>query len=251
MWVGKYIDHTLLKPEATLSEIEQLCDQAIEFSAASVCTNSYWTEIVASKLRGKSPVPCAVVGFPLGAQRKEIKALETSMAVADGAQEIDMVINIGALKCGLDKDVVEDIEAVVKAAHGKAVKVILETCLLSKDEIIRACSLAVIAGADFVKTSTGFSSAGASVEHVGLMRETVDRSGKKIKVKASGGIRTLEHVKAMILAGADRIGCSKGVEIVKELLANPIDEPKYERAESEIESLDVEHDERKQHNDSY
>jgi deoxyribose-phosphate aldolase len=252
-WAGKYIDHTLLKPEATLDEIEKVCDEALAIHAKSVCTNSYWTSVVAAKLSDQQTIPCAVVGFPLGAALTAVKALETTLAIQEGAREIDMVINVGALKSGVDKDVAEDIEAVVHAAKETSealsiepvgVKVILETALLTKDEIVRACRIATISGADFVKTSTGFAAAGgATVETVRLMKETVtklhaeDKTLKQVSVKASGGVRNLQQMIQMIEAGADRIGCSKSVEICQELISNPIDEPIYKPQEKKARSV--------------
>lgn len=214
MDIANYIDHTLLKSDATTEQIRVLCEEARQYSFASVCTNSVFTSFVAEQLRGSEVKTCAVVGFPLGAMATKAKALETKTAVEDGAEEIDMVLAIGLLKQGEDEKVRSDIEAVVREAHPKAsVKVIIEACLLTDEEKERACRLSLEAGADYVKTSTGFSTGGASLEDVRLMKKTV---GEKMKVKASGGIRTLRSVLDFIEAGADRIGTSNGVQIVEE-----------------------------------
>ncbi len=208
------IDHTILKPEAVREEVKNVCDEALKYGFASVCVNGSWTPLVASALRGSPVKVCTVVGFPLGAMSTAAKAAETCAAVSDGAQEIDMVINIGALRGG-DRNVVEsDIRSVVEAARGNhaIVKVILETALLTDEEKLLACGLAQAAGADFVKTSTGFSKSGATVEDVALMRRTV---GPSMGVKASGGIRTLEDLRAMVAAGATRIGASASVRIIE------------------------------------
>ena len=210
--VAKYIDHTLLKPEATADEIDQLADEAREYGFASVCINPTWVKRSAERLRDSDVKTCAVIGFPLGANTAEIKAMEARRALRDGAREVDMVINVGALKSG-DYDVVrKDIEKVVDAAHegGAIVKVILETSKLSDEEKVIASAIAKAAKADYVKTSTGFGG-GATVFDVALMRETV---GPDIGVKASGGVRTAEEVEDMIAAGATRIGASAGVQIV-------------------------------------
>jgi deoxyribose-phosphate aldolase len=211
--IAQLIDHTLLKADATKAEIMVLLEEAKQFKFASVCINPTWVKIAAEFLRDTPKVKvCTVIGFPLGATTPEVKAFETTNAIENGAAEVDMVINIGALK---DKqyDLVEkDIKAVVDAAKGKALtKVIIETCLLTDEEKVKASELAVKAGADFVKTSTGFSTGGATAEDVALMRKTV---GPKIGVKASGGVRSLEDTEAMIKAGANRIGASSGVKIV-------------------------------------
>ena len=212
MNLASYIDHTILKPEATKQDVLKLCDEAKQYGFASVCVNAYYTKLVADALKDSKVKTCVVVGFPLGATFTEIKARETELAIQNGADEVDMVINIGALK---DKDyatVEQDIKAVVDAAKGKAiVKVIIETCLLTEEEKIKACELSVQAGADFVKTSTGFSTGGATVEDVTLMKKTV---GDQALVKASGGVRDFKGAKAMIDAGADRIGASSGIKIV-------------------------------------
>ncbi|MBD1382096.1 deoxyribose-phosphate aldolase [Metabacillus arenae] len=211
--LAKTIDHTALKADTTKSQIETLCAEAKEFRFASVCVNPTWVETAASLLKDSGVDVCTVIGFPLGANTPETKAFETKDAINKGASEVDMVINIGALK---DKnyDLVErDIRAVVDAAKGKALtKVIIETSLLTNEEKVKACELSVKAGSDFVKTSTGFSSGGATVSDIELMRKTV---GPDLGVKASGGVRDLEGAKAMIEAGATRIGASAGVSIVK------------------------------------
>ncbi|MCD6571596.1 MAG: deoxyribose-phosphate aldolase [Deltaproteobacteria bacterium] len=218
MKIHEYIDHTLLKPEAIKGQVIKLCTEAKEYGFASVCVNPYYTSLVAKKLKGSEVKSCVVIGFPLGAIPKEVKAFETETAVKAGAQEVDMVINIGALKAK-DFDVVEeDIKAVVEAAKGKAlIKVIIECCLLTDKEKIEACELAVKAGTHFVKTSTGFSTGGATLKDVALMRKTV---GDKAGVKASGGIHDLKTALAMIEAGATRIGTSSGVKIMQEAMQN-------------------------------
>jgi deoxyribose-phosphate aldolase len=211
--IAQMIDHTLLKPEATEQEILKLCEEAKAHGFASVCVNPYFVKTAAQALQGSPVKVCTVIGFPLGATDARVKAYETKLAIEDGAQEVDMVINIGALKSGDDEAVERDIQAVVEVAKERAlVKVILETCLLTDEEIVRACELAKKAGADFVKTSTGFSSGGATVEAVRLMRQAV---GESLGVKASGGIRDYETAKAMIDAGATRIGASAGIKIVE------------------------------------
>ena len=212
------IDHTLLKQDATKEQVEKICAEAKEYTFASVCVNPTWVKISAELLTGTPVKVCTVIGFPLGASTPETKAFETTDAINNGASEIDMVLNVGALKSE-DLDLVRrDIEAVVNSAKGKAiVKVILETCLLTKDEIKVASQLSKNAGADFVKTSTGFSSGGATFEDVALMREVV---GPDLGVKASGGVRSLEDVQKMIEAGATRIGASSGVQIMQGLTSN-------------------------------
>ncbi|QHA92643.1 deoxyribose-phosphate aldolase [Bacillus sp. N1-1] len=211
--LAKMIDHTALKPDTSREQIEKLCDEARDFNFASVCVNPTWVALAAEKLEGAEAKVCTVIGFPLGAVTTETKAFETKDAIQKGATEVDMVINIGALKDGNNDLVEQDIKAVVEAAKGKAlVKVIIETCLLTDEEKTRACELSVKAGADYVKTSTGFSTAGATVEDIKLMRNTV---GPNIGVKASGGVRDLEGSQAMIDAGATRIGASAGVKIVQ------------------------------------
>ncbi|TCN24657.1 deoxyribose-phosphate aldolase [Mesobacillus foraminis] len=210
--IAGMIDHTLLKANATEEQIRQLCEEAKEYRFASVCVNPCWVKYCSSILKGSGVKTCTVIGFPLGANTYETKAYETKTAIEHGAEEVDMVINIGALKSGDDERVERDIRAVTEAAKGKALtKVIIETSLLTDDEKIRACKLAVKAGADFVKTSTGFSDGGATVEDVTLMRNTV---GPDIGVKASGGVRSPEDAKKMIDAGATRIGASSGAAIV-------------------------------------
>jgi deoxyribose-phosphate aldolase len=212
--VVNIIDHTLLKADATKAEIIKLVEEAKEYTFASVCVNPTWVKTAAELLADTPEVKvCTVIGFPLGASTPETKAFETKNAIDHGATEVDMVINIAALKDKQDELVEYDIHSVVEAAKGKALtKVIIETCLLTNEEKIRACKLAVKAGADFVKTSTGFSTGGATVEDIRLMRETV---GPDIGVKASGGVRSLEDALAMIEAGANRIGASSGVSISK------------------------------------
>ncbi|KXH87399.1 deoxyribose-phosphate aldolase [Sporosarcina sp. HYO08] len=212
---ASYIDHTLLKADATKEEILKICAEAKEFSFASVCVNPAWVETAAKALQGTSVKVCTVIGFPLGASTPEVKAFETKNAIQNGAEEIDMVINIGALRSGDDVLVQKDIESVVLAAKGKAiVKVIIETALLTQEEKRKACEISVLAGADFVKTSTGFSTGGATVEDVKLMRTVV---GPKMGVKASGGVRSFEDMTMMIDAGATRIGASSGVQIMQGL----------------------------------
>jgi deoxyribose-phosphate aldolase len=209
--IASMIDHTLLKPDATASQIEKLCREAKEYGFASVCFKPVWVARAAEWLKDSNVKVCTVVGFPLGATTKETKAFETRNAIENGADEIDMVMNIGALKSGEHTLVREDIAAVVEAAGGKTVKVILETGLLNDDEIRRASTLAKEAGAHFVKTSTGFGYGGATEAAVRLMRETV---GPDMGVKASGGVRDAETARKMIEAGANRIGASASVAIV-------------------------------------
>lgn len=211
MNIAGMIDHTMLKADASSETIRRYCREAKEYGFASVCVNTCHVPLVAKELKGSPVKVCCVVGFPLGAMLSTAKAFETAEAVKLGAEEVDMVINIGAMKDKNYKFVREDIRAVVKAASGKTVKVILETCLLDKEEIIKACELSVEAGADFVKTSTGFSTGGANVEDVALMKHTV---GEKARVKASGGIRTPEQAEALIRAGADRIGAGNGLVLL-------------------------------------
>lgn len=213
MELNRMIDHTLLKPESTEKQIENLCKEALEYNFKSVCINPCWVAKCHELLNGSEVSVCTVIGFPLGANSTNTKFYETEEAIKDGADEVDMVINIGKLKSGLYEDVKRDIEEVVKAAKGKIVKVIIETCLLSEDEKIKACKLSKEAGADFVKTSTGFSTAGAKVQDVKLMKENAGG----LKVKASGGIRDLKTAEEMIKNGADRLGVSAGIEIIKEL----------------------------------
>ena len=210
--IAAMIDHTLLKPEATRQQIESLCQEAKEYKFASVCVNPTWVGTAKELLQGSGVMVCTVIGFPLGATTSETKAFETKNAIENGAEEVDMVINIGALKDHNDELVEKDIRAVVEAAKGKAhTKVIIETSLLTNEEKIRACELAVKAGADFVKTSTGFSTGGATAEDIALMRKTV---GPDLGVKASGGVRSTEDVQKMIEAGATRIGASSSIAIV-------------------------------------
>lgn len=211
MKINKMIDHTMLKADSQKEIIERYCEEAKQYGFASVCVNSYYVPLVSERLRGSDVKTCCVVGFPLGAMLTSAKALEALESVKAGADEVDMVLNIGALK---DRDydtVYEDIKAVVEAAKPAIVKVIIETCLLTDEEKVKACELAVKAKAAFVKTSTGFSTGGATVEDVALMKKTV---GDKARVKASGGIRTPEDAKAMIEAGADRIGAGNGVILI-------------------------------------
>lgn len=213
--LAKFIDHTLLKADAKKEEILELCEEAKIYSFASVCINPTWVRTVAAALKESSVKVCTVIGFPLGASTSEVKAFETKNAIENGATEIDMVINISALRDGDDETVKKDIVSVVEAAQGKAlVKVIIETSLLTDKEKRTACELAVVAGADFVKTSTGFSTGGATEEDVNLMRAVV---GPVTGVKASGGVRSLEDMQKMIKAGATRIGASSGVQIMKGL----------------------------------
>lgn len=209
---AKLIDHTALKPDTKKEAIVTLCEEAKQYDFASVCVNPTWVETAAELLKGTDVKVCTVIGFPLGANTPETKAFETTDAIAKGATEVDMVINIGALKDKNDALVERDVRAVVEAAKGKAlVKIIIETCLLTEEEKVRACELSVKAGVDFVKTSTGFSTGGATVEDVALMRKTV---GPNIGVKASGGVRDEKGMDAMIEAGATRIGTSSGVALV-------------------------------------
>ena len=213
MELAKYIDHTLLKPESTRDDIRRVCEEAKHYNTASVCVNPCWIKFVSEELKGTDIKPCCVIGFPLGATLPEVKAFETSAAIRDGAKEVDMVINVGALRGAEFETVYEDIKAVVDAAAGKAlVKVIIETCLLTDEQKVIACKLAKQAGADFVKTSTGFSTGGAKVEDIRLMRETV---GPEMGVKASGGVRTKTDAEAMIEAGATRIGASSSKKIIE------------------------------------
>ena len=209
------IDHTLLKPEASESDIRRLCEEAARFGFASVCVNPAWVKRASEFLRGTSVPVCTVIGFPLGATLPDVKAYEARRAIFNGAREVDMVINVGALKSGDDCAVEDDIRAVVEAGHedGILVKVIIETALLTDEEKVRACLASKNAGADFVKTSTGFAKGGATVEDVSLMRRTV---GSALGVKASGGVKGIEDARAMFEAGATRIGASVGVKIAQE-----------------------------------
>ena len=214
MQLNRYIDHTMLKANATRADIEKLCQEAKQHEFASVCVNTCFVPLAAELLRGSEVKVCCVVGFPLGAMSTPAKAFEAQWAVEHGAQEVDMVLNVGAMISGEEEIVLRDIEAVVQAAHPKAiVKVILENCLLNDEQKIRACKLCVQAGAEFVKTSTGFSNGGAPVEDVALMKRAVDG---RAKVKAAGGIRTRQQALAMIEAGADSIGASAGIAICTE-----------------------------------
>lgn len=211
--IEKYIDHTLLKPDATEAAIGKVCAEAIEHGFKSVCVNPARIAFVAKQLEGTGVLPCCVVGFPLGATFSKVKAFEAETAIANGAKEVDMVINIGAAKDGNWNLVESDIAAVVDAAKGQAVvKVIIETCLLTEEEKIKACELVTKAGAEYIKTSTGFSTAGATFEDVKLMREHV---GKDVKVKAAGGISSFADAEKFIELGADRLGTSRLVKIMK------------------------------------
>ncbi|CYV33887.1 TPA: deoxyribose-phosphate aldolase [Streptococcus suis] len=211
MKLNKYIDHTILKPETTQEQVEKILAEAKEYDFASVCVNPTWVTLAAESLKDSDVKVCTVIGFPLGANTPAVKAFETKDAISNGADEIDMVINIGALKTGNYDLVLEDIKAVVAASGDKLVKVIIEACLLTDDEKVKACQLSQEAGADYVKTSTGFSTGGATVADVALMRKTV---GPDMGVKASGGARSYEDAIAFIEAGASRIGASSGVAIM-------------------------------------
>lgn len=212
MELNKYIDHTLLKADATQAAVRVLCEEAREYDFMSVCVNPTWVAYAAELLAGSEVKVCTVIGFPLGANISAVKAFETTQAISEGADEVDMVINIGAAKDGNWELVESDIRAVVEASNKQAlVKVIIESCLLTDDEKVKACQAAVNAGADYVKTSTGFSTGGATVEDIRLMRETV---GANIGVKASGGVSNRVEALAMVEAGASRIGASKGIQIV-------------------------------------
>lgn len=208
----KYFDHTILKADATEAQVAKICEEALENDFASVCVNQYYTKFVAQKLKGSDVKVCTVVGFPLGMSDTRVKAFETKTAIEDGAEEIDMVINIGALKDRKDDYVLNDIKT-LKEVCGKDIvlKVIIETCLLNDEEKVRACELAKEAGADFVKTSTGFSTGGAKAADVALMRKTV---GSEMGVKASGGIHTAEEAEIMIESGANRLGTSATLTII-------------------------------------
>jgi deoxyribose-phosphate aldolase len=213
--IARAIDHTLLKPEATRAQIEQLCAEAREHGFATVCINPTWVPLCSDLLRGSETRVCTVVGFPLGATLPEVKAFEAARVVAEGACEVDMVLNIGALKSGDYRLCERDVEGVVEASHrgGALVKVIIEAALLTDDEKVKACVVSKAAGADFVKTSTGFGPGGATAADVALMRRVV---GPDMGVKAAGGVRDLKSAQAMLDAGADRIGASVGVKIVQE-----------------------------------
>lgn len=213
---NKYIDHTLLKPDCVDADIEKLCKEAREFDFASVCVNPGYVAKSKKLLEGSDVKVCTVIGFPLGATSTESKVFETKQAIKDGADEVDMVINVSRLKENDDEFVLNEIKKIRRASKGKVLKVIIETCLLTDEEKVRACKLSKKAHADFVKTSTGFSKWGAKVEDVKLMRKAV---GKKVGVKASGGVHSGEEMLAMIKAGATRIGASAGVQIMNELNA--------------------------------
>lgn len=214
MELNKYIDHTLLKADASTAEVLTLLEEAKEYDFMSVCINPDFVQLAARELQGTEVKVCTVIGFPLGANVSATKAFETQKAIEAGADEVDMVINLSAAKDGRWEAVQEDIEAVVQAAKGKAlVKVIIETCLLTDEEKVKACMAAKNAGADFVKTSTGFSTGGAKVEDIRLMRKTV---GPQMGVKASGGVGDRQAALEMIEAGATRIGASKGIQIVSQ-----------------------------------
>lgn len=214
--IASAIDHTLLKPEATAQDIEKVCLEALQNGFASVCVNPCWVPLVASRLAGSRVKVCTVIGFPLGANQTETKLAEASLALSQGASELDTVQNVGALRSRDYTLVKREIAKLAELAHdrGAILKVILETSLLTTEQKVKACQLAVEAKADFVKTSTGFSTAGATVDDIKLMRQTV---GPAVGVKASGGIRTLATVREMLAAGADRIGASAGVQILNEL----------------------------------
>lgn len=210
MNIAKYIDHTVLKPIAQRKDIEQLCKEAKEYGFASVCVNPCWVSYASELLKGSAVKVCTVIGFPLGANDSAVKAFEAKTAIEQGAQEVDMVINIGALKAGEYDIVQKDIEAVREASKGKILKVIIETSYLTDEEKQKVCQICAACGADFVKTSTGFSQSGATEHDVSLMAKA---AGAKMKVKASGGIRTREAALKMIEAGASRLGTSSGVKI--------------------------------------
>lgn len=212
MKLSKYIDHTLLQADATKAEIVKLCEEAKEYDFMSVCVNPGWIDVAKKALEGSDVKVCVVIGFPLGAMTTEAKVFEAEDAIHKGADEVDMVINIGKLKDGEDDYVRDEIAAIKNAVGDHVLKVIIETCLLSDEEKVRACLAAKAAGADFVKTSTGFSTSGATVEDVALMKKTV---GEGVSVKAAGGVRTKDDMLAMIEAGADRIGTSRGVSLMK------------------------------------
>lgn len=212
MEYNRLIDHTLLKPDATKEEIKKLCQEAAQYDFASVCVNPGWVSYCKEQLKGTRVNVCTVIGFPLGATSTQAKVLETTAALLDGCDEFDMVINIGKLKDGEYEYVGDEIAKLKKVVGNHVLKVIIETCLLSDEEKVKACQLAKKAGADFVKTSTGFSKGGATVHDVSLMRETV---GPEMGVKASGGVKTKEELLDMVKAGANRIGTSHGIDLVK------------------------------------
>ena len=211
--MNKYIDHTILKPDAQKEQILKLCREAKEYDFASVCVNPCWIPLAKKELEGTDVKVCVVIGFPLGAMTTDAKVFEAKDAVEKGAEEVDMVINVGMLKDGYDAYVTEEIRRIKEAVGGRILKVIIETCLLTDEEKVRACLDAKAAGADFVKTSTGFSTGGATVHDVKLMKDTV---GDALKIKASGGVRTKEAMQAMVEAGAERIGTSSGISLVSE-----------------------------------
>lgn len=217
MTLNKYIDHTVLKADTTQEKVQQIIDEAIQYDFMSVCINPTWVAYAAQKLADNDVKVCTVIGFPLGANTSVVKAYEASEAIKNGADEVDMVINIGAAKAGNWDLVTSDIAAVVAAADGVTTKVIIETSLLTDEEKVQACQAAVKAGADFVKTSTGFSTAGATIDDIKLMRKTV---GPDMGVKASGGVRSIADANAMIAAGATRLGTSNGVDIMKGNIAD-------------------------------
>ena len=217
MTLNKYIDHTVLKADTTQEKVQQIIDEAIQYDFMSVCINPTWVAYAAQKLADTDVKVCTVIGFPLGANTSVVKAYEASEAIKNGADEVDMVINIGAAKAGNWDLVASDIAAVVSAADGVTTKVIIETSLLTDEEKVQACQAAVKAGADFVKTSTGFSTAGATIDDIKLMRKTV---GPDMGVKASGGVRSIADANAMIAAGATRLGTSNGVDIMKGNIAD-------------------------------
>lgn len=208
---NKLIDHTLLKANASKNDITKLCDEAMQYDFASVCVNPVWVSYCAEYLKESDVRVCTVIGFPLGANTSKVKAYEAKMAIEEGADEVDMVINIGALKAGDMDTVYQDIQAVVDASQGHCVKVIIETCLLTDEEKVLACQQAMKAKATFVKTSTGFLTGGATVHDVALMKQTV---GDHCEVKASGGVKTFEDMEAMVNAGASRIGTSSGISLM-------------------------------------
>jgi len=216
MEFSKYFDHTILNPDATSEEVKKICKEAIEYNFASVCVNGYRTKMVSEALKGTDVMTCTVVGFPLGAMSTLVKVFETKKALEDGSDEIDMVINIGAVKDRDWETVLVDIKNIKEACGENTLKVIIETCLLTDEEKEKVCNIAMEAGADFLKTSTGFSKAGATVEDIKLFRRVL---GNKAKIKASGGIRDFEKAKAMIDAGADRLGTSATLEIISYLQA--------------------------------
>ncbi|EFS16873.1 MULTISPECIES: deoxyribose-phosphate aldolase [Staphylococcus] len=217
MNVAKYIDHTLLKPDSTREQIDKILEEAKKYQFKSVCINPTHVSYASQQLLDTDVLVCTVIGFPLGATTTDVKVFETENAIKNGASEIDMVINIGALKDQRYDEVQKDIEGVIAAAKGKTVKVIIETVLLTDEEKVKACELAEKAGATFVKTSTGFAGGGATPEDVKLMKDTV---GNRLEVKASGGVRSLEDFEKMIEAGATRIGASAGVQIIEGLDSN-------------------------------